>query len=378
MPSAEVVRVTDEHAELLADFLRKTWDSAATAESVLNSRRKNRERNAHGAGRDIPTFLFVLDGRAIGHLTTIPFNLLANGREYPCYWMKGFWVLPEHQNGPVGFMLVKEAIRHVPLSMSSVVQVAPRRLFEKMGFKEIGTLPNAIRILNSRNVLQCMDWASVEFEKLPGFVRKGLTLCKHPLLSAGIGMTADVGMRTFARLAGTQSGRTVKEVSSLTSEEIDALWHKMKIAILAAPVRDSAYMQRRFGTPEEPKGYRFVEVRQEGELSAVAVIRPPGDEGDERLRGLRIATLSDLICAKQDRSSMLAAIEGAESVARECGADAILCSASHPLVQQSLRRRLYLNFSKSIHLLVRDPDATIGARPSIEDWWLTRGDGYSD
>ena len=110
--SAEVVRAADEHAEVLAEFYRRVWDPAATAERVLGGRRAAATDPA-GAGEPPPTFIFLADGAVVGHVTTIPVRLWDSGSEHVFHWVKGLMVLPEHRRGPVGFLLLRETLRHL-------------------------------------------------------------------------------------------------------------------------------------------------------------------------------------------------------------------------------------------------------------------------
>jgi len=99
---SEVIRVEERHLPLLAEFVRAVWDPHATAERLGEARAGLAAANPAAPGEPPPTFLFLRDGRPVGHLTTIPARVAVGGREHPAHWMKGFWVLPEHRNGPVG------------------------------------------------------------------------------------------------------------------------------------------------------------------------------------------------------------------------------------------------------------------------------------
>ena len=101
----ELQRVTPDHLELVAAFYRTAW------------------RDEGGAGDDGPTttkadwferapaIIAVQNQRVIGYLGTLPMRLWKNGREADAHWFKGFMVVPEFRNGPIGFALVREAMR---------------------------------------------------------------------------------------------------------------------------------------------------------------------------------------------------------------------------------------------------------------------------
>jgi hypothetical protein len=114
------------------------------------------------------------------------------------------------------------------------------------------------------------------------------------------------------------------------------------------------------------------------ELVAVAVVRACSDSPDPRLRGIRVATVADVLFRPDDPAAGLAALAGAERIARRMGADAILCSTSHPAITSALRRRAYLRLPGNVHLMLRDPTGTAGLPLTVDAWWLMRGDASSD
>ena len=59
----------------------------------------------------------------------------------PAYWLIGFMVHPEHRNGPIGFLLLKQAVRDLEITLSLTVQQTTIRLLTAVGFRELGTCP---------------------------------------------------------------------------------------------------------------------------------------------------------------------------------------------------------------------------------------------
>src|SRR5438128_6349010 len=56
--TVEVVRVTDSHADALAEFHRAVWDPSATPDRVRRARAAA-QLNPVAPGEDVPTFLFL-------------------------------------------------------------------------------------------------------------------------------------------------------------------------------------------------------------------------------------------------------------------------------------------------------------------------------
>ena len=69
---------------------------------------------------------------------------------------------------------------------------------------------------------------------------------------------------------------------------------------------------------------------------------------------------------------------GAEDVARQLQADALLVSPSHPAVEAVLRRRMYVGLPGNMYFLTRDSAGTLMLPDTLADWWLTRGDMEAD
>jgi hypothetical protein len=120
-------------------------------------------------------------------------------------------------------------------------------------------------------------------------------------------------------------------------------------------------------------------VRRGESLAGLAIVRAPREAGDQRLRGIRVATLSDLLFDPADEKSGLALLGAVEQTARRLDADALLASSSAASAVRLFRRQWYLPFGGTIHLLFRatgESGAAFG--PTVQDWWLQRGDGGSD
>lgn len=366
-----------EHAGLLAAFFREVWDQGATPEGVLGARACAAAQNPLGTGRDIPTWIFLHGGRAVGYLTTIPARLWDGAGAQEFHWLKGLMVLPEHRNGPVGFLVVKAAVAEVPSLLSMVVQDAPRRLFERFGFRDLGLLPNWIRVLRPGRVLATLDLDRLGLAGLPGPLAAGVRLSQRAGLARLAGGAAGLGLAGWSAVCG-RHGLEVADVlvDELPGDEVDALWDSASATIRAAGnVRDAAYLRWRYGA-ESSGRYRAVTARREGRLVGVAVVREPSLKGDGRLRGLRVATLSDLLALSDDRPALLALLAGAERVASGLSADALLASTSHAAFPALFRRRAWLRLPGNLHCMIRADVAV--EFPALGGWWLSRGDGDAD
>ena len=375
LPAAGVVRAGPEHLELLADFYRRAWDPGATAAGVRAARRAAAARNPVAPGEEPPTFLFVAGGRAVGHVGTLPARIWTPAGERSAHWVKGLMVLPEHRNGPVGFLLLREAVRHLGCALAMVVAPEAHRLFAAAGFAEVGTLPDAVRLLDPARVLRRLDPAALGGRVPHAAEALVERLRGSPLASGAAGAAVRGALGAWSAVAGGTGGMRAVVLPELRPGEAGRLWARVRRALTCAPARDAAYLQARY---REGGGYRLLGVYERGGLAGFAAVRPPRAEGDPRLGGVRVAALSELLFPPACPAVGRALLAGAETVARSLDADALLCSATHPAAAAALRRRGYLTLPGSVHVLLREVPGHSPLPRSLAAWWLTRGDSHAD
>lgn len=373
--ASRVVQVSEEHLEPLAEIIRLAWDPRATAEGVGRARQAAAAVNPHGEGVEVPTFLFLSGDRPLGHMTTIPVHLSVRGQRHPAHWFKGFWVVPEHRNGPVGFLLLKEALRHLGTTLSTVVQPPPRRLFKSLGLSDFGQLPNFVRILRPARVLQRLDLGANGLSIGPEWVRKGVAVAQLPGLAHLCGAAVGAGLKGLTLLQ--PSARQVSAVAPQTIDpvEADALWARVSAGLAAAPLRDFAHIRARYISKGDT--YTALLCRSGEGLDGFAMLRRPRESGDGRLRGIRMAALSDLLYPPDRPEIGLRLLAAAERTAHDLGADALLCSPSHGSVPPLLRRRGYVRLGGNVHFMAR-PDGYSLDGLDLAHWWLMRADGEAD
>src|SRR5262249_35988450 len=157
------------------------WDPGATPESVARARARDAAYNAVNPGEEFPTYLFVKQERVLGHLTTIPVQLRAGGIDRAAYWLIGFMVDPQYRNGPIGFLLLKQAVRDPAITLSLTVQPTTIRLLTAVGFRELGVLPNYLRPLRPGRILSKLDPESLGLTGLSAAVRMAARAARLPM-----------------------------------------------------------------------------------------------------------------------------------------------------------------------------------------------------
>jgi hypothetical protein len=364
----------------LAEFIRRVWDPGATGESVLAARAEGAARNVAEPGVAPPTWIALQAGKALGYVTTIPTRLWDGQREWPAYWMKGLMVLPEFRSGPIGYLVLKAAVASLPRSGGLAVASPARRLFEALGYRDLGAVPNWVRPIAPHRILARVNLADLGLSHLPGWVEPVLRFARRTGLGTVGGVAGGAALRATAWArrfpAGATDGGSFDPTTA--AEEIEGLWQAARGLYHSAVVRNGFYLLHRYGS-EAGSPYVWLAVRNRGALAGVAILRRPRSEGDERLKGIRVATLADVLFRPDRPNDGLALLGAVERAARDFGADAILAMASAPALGSLLGRQWYLPLSGNVHFLFRD---VAGEGPafgqSLAEWWLARGDGQAD
>ena len=374
----QVVLATDDHAGLMAEFFRTVWDPAATAEGVVRGRHEAARTNPASQGKLAPTFIVIADGRAVGYVTTIPGRIWSEGQEFMGYWLKGLMVLPEYQNGPIGFLLLKEAVRQLDTVLFGMAVALPaRKLFLALGFQDLGAVPNRIAILAPRTVAHRLDLRALNLSRLPAWLPSAMDFARRIGVDRLGGVLAGGLRASWAGVGAIGSLGLSRESEGATWEEseVDEIWTAMRKKMGAGAVRDGAYLKWRY-QDHDPGQYQVVTVRRSGRLAALAAVKlPRGD--DPRLQGIRVASLSDLIHDPDDPAAGVAALRAAEDAARSMEAHALLTGATSRAMLRLLTRRGCLPVPGNVHLLLRGP-AGVSLPATLGEWWITRGDGESD
>lgn len=377
-PKLEVLQASEAHGAEIAAFFRAVWDPSATPDSVINAGREAAARNVAEPGVPPPTWIALQAGQVLGYVTTIP-SRWWNGREAaPAYWIKGLMVLPEFRSGPIGYLVLKAAAAKLPLSAGLAVAPAARRLFEALGYQDLGPIPNLIQPLAPGKILQRVDLNALGLSsRFPRASRPLGLLQKSGLVGLGgwgLGQLLPV-MAAGARL-GADRGAPLD--GPPTAEMVSALWQRVRDSFPAGPVRTPEHLLHRYPVgPESP--YQWLASRKGTQLTGLGVLRRPREMSDERLRGIRIATLADLVFPLDRPAAGLALIGAAAKQARRAGADALLASTSSPVLARLLRRQCYVSMGGNVHFLLRATSGDNSSLPRrLDEWWLTRGDGLAD
>ncbi len=340
------VRAEAEHVSLMAEFFRAVWDRNASTDAVRASRQLAAASNPAEPVVEPPAFLALHEGRAVGYVGTIPLCLWDGDEERPAYWIKGLMVLPTHRNGPIGFLLLREATRALGRTAAFVVAPEARRLFTALNYVDVGVLTDYVRPLRMENVLRYLDPEALGWPRVHRWTAP-LFRASRTWIGAAIGRCLNAALRSQAVLARLRSrlGWRVDEEPPARAE-LDKLWLRMRNRLQAAPVRNGRYIRNRYqsgdGLAQRSGRYLFVSVYAGATLAGFGVVRRPTEGGDERLQGINVATLSDLLYPPEESAVGVALLGAAERAALDVGADVLLCGTTAPQLQRALRRYGYV------------------------------------
>ena len=132
-------RLGEPDADAIAQFMRTTeWDANATPDGVREWLRRSAEQNPFEPGAEPPVVGVFVGSLLVACLTSIPTRIW-NGKELAAaHWLKGFWVLDQYRDGLIGFLLLKEMLKHVGLAASMPAALMPRGLSVALGMLDLG------------------------------------------------------------------------------------------------------------------------------------------------------------------------------------------------------------------------------------------------
>jgi len=368
--------VEDRHNAQLADLFQEAWGGPSTEHEVARWRAAEARDNPVEPGREPPKWIFSKGGKALGYLGTMPARFMVSGHEFGAYWLKGLWVRPEYRDGPVGFAIVQQAMTDLGPAASSVVGRPARRLLEAHGLRSRGSLFNKILVLQPGRFLEQLNLEALALSGIQPALRAGVSILQKTRTTAlaGAALYSATSIATFLRGRSPRAHKITTGWSGVTEDALDRAWAAFKGTVRAATVRDGALLRWRYARDER---YEICAAWDGDELKAWSVLRRPAEQIDNRLKGLSVASLSDVLFPVNEPDLGLSVVAAAERLASTMGADAILCSGTHPALADVLARRGFVSIPANLHFLARDWQGDVFADP-IGDWWLTRGDAASD
>jgi len=321
-----------------------------------------------------PVFLFLKDREVVGHIGTLPVRIWTGSQVCDSHWVVGFMVLPEHRNSLVAPLLLKKANEVLPLALTLHVEPHVLKIFQGLGWMHVGVIPQFVYLLNGYHVFD-----ELRDLQLSGLAPSGGWLANWTRLLGSLHITRMVGGSlswAFVKLWGTlaqTATRHIEVVEETTFEEsYDDLWDRVHKKFKAMIVRDRRSLEARFGSTM--KDHVLLAFRKKGQLLGYCIIKLKQFIDDPRMGNLRIVTILDCLFDPDNQNTLHALVQTAVAIAKEQGAHAVVCSASHSAMQASLRKNRFFALPGTLHFAYFDRASVIPATNELQSWHITRAD----
>lgn len=382
MESKEIagVYLYGEHlARAFHEFCRVIWPGSCREIDPGQTTPASQADTGPASPPDAPTFVFLKDEKIVGHVTTIPVRLSISSGVKAAHWIVGFMVLPEYRSGLVGPLLIKEVNRALDCAMSLHVEPPVLRILTGLKWVHKGVLPQYLRVMNARGVLENIQPSTVEAVSAGGessFLRPYLKSRFVRLVgSAGLalGQRLWLGMNCLARPKPIQADLQWEEAFD---DSYTHLWQSVAGQLGAALVRDRAALESRYG--RKIKGYRLLTCRRDEKLLGYCIVKFKQFLNDRRMGDMKLGTIVDCLYDPRESSVLHGLVAYVAQWARQEGVDALLCTASLKSLGQGLRRNGFLRIHGNLHFAYHSRSPLELEKISLDDWHLMRGDSDAD
>jgi hypothetical protein len=362
-------------------FRRVIWPTSRNRASSTAVRPDGRQAEQAGPAQDPPTFVFLKGEDIVGHVTTIPVQLASFGKTVAAHWIVGFMVLPEHRNGLVGPLLIKEANRALDCALSLHVEPPVLRILTGLKWVHVGILPQYLRVLSARHVSRNIRLSAIRALALPADASNPAALGRFAELSMRVlgGLVLAVGQALWVGLTivirpGTLPV-TVREEREF-DDSYDKLWQAVSGQFGACVVRDQKFLRLRFAG--DPERYRVLGCRQENRLLGYCIVKTKQFSNDSRMGNMKVVTVVDCLFDPRAPAVFQALLN---SVLKICAAEsvhAVLCTASHAAVRRLLRANGFFAIPGNLNFACHNRTSVPVHDIPLESWHLMRGDSDAD
>jgi len=382
--SREVAKVSlyDQSMEEAFDrFCRVIWPGSRNRASSSAIPLDGGQEGQAGSTQDPPTFVFVKGDDIVGHVTTIPVQLTSFAKTVAAHWIVGFMVLPEHRNGLVGPLLIKEVNRSLDCALSLHVEPPVLRILTGLKWVHKGLLPQYIRILNARGVSHNLQRSGVKAlashtgDTAPavrfGFVESFIRMLGGWGLA--VGQAIWVGLTIAARPRAVPV--EVREEQGF-DDSYNELWQAVRTRFGACLARDQKYLQGRFGA--HPDRYRVLGCRQDNRLLGYCIVKTKQFSNDPRMGNMKVGTIVDCLFDPAAPAVFQALLDRALKLCAREGVHAVLCTASHAAVRRLLRGNGFFAIPGNLNFAYHNRTDVPLQDIRLESWHLMRGDSDAD
>lgn len=345
---AEIARLTPDDRRGAESLYRRVFgNDAADANRLRWDWQYRRNPAAH---RGEPLIWVAREGSAIiGQYAAMPVVARVDAREIDAAWGMDVMVAPERQRQGLGEQLFRTWDRNVGAALGLGGTESSLRLFNKLRWPDLGTVPALIKPL-SRRALRRSEWSMT----LNRFV-SAVTLPWVRLVSRPRPVTEEI--------------RAIRHFDDRFTE----LWERAGARFAFAVRRDADYLNWKYVQPPHVR-YQIAALVRDGRADGYIVYR----HAREPLG--RTTRLVDFFADPDDEAGVLALLRWLDREARAADSDRIRTYATHAGFRRLLRRNGYYQTKAPVPLVAKvnafDPPADFYA--GADRWHVTLGDADLD
>jgi len=306
VPLPDVDRYRPEDRRAVDALYRRVFGNDAADASRLRWEWQYR-RNPNNPGGE-PEIWIAREGRAIiGQYATMPVRLDVKGREVRGSWGMDVMVAPERQRRGLGEVLFRTWDRNVGASLGLGLSDASYRLFQKLGWPDVGPVPCLVKPLTRR---------AFRHPRWPMPINRLISAVTWPFVVI---------------IARARPLRAEVRMVQRFDDSFTRLWEKLAGKFDLAVRRDAAYLNWKFvGAPHVR--YSLAALLREGQTAGYAVYRHLHEP-----RG-RVTLLVDFLADPEDEEGFETLLRWVDREARHEDSDKIRAFAMHAGFRHLIRR----------------------------------------
>ena len=297
-----------------------------------------------------PAIWIARDGDTIvGQYATMPVRLSLAGREVDGSWGMDVMVAPDRQRQGIGERLFRTWDDAVGASLGLGLSESSHRLFQKLGWPDLGPVPCLVKPLTRRAIRQGA-WSPTV----------------NRLLSA-----ATLPVVRFVARQRPVSDR-VQPIERF-DERFTALWQRVAPALDFAVRRDAAYLGWKYRAAPHIR-YQLAAYVEGGEARGYVVFRHVREP-----RG-RVTLLVDFLADPGDAGVLRAMLRYVDRAARDADSDKIRVFAMCEPFRRILRRSGYFRSKSTMEFVAKVNGVPVGEDfyQGTDRWHVTLGDSDQD
>jgi GNAT superfamily N-acetyltransferase len=277
------------------DALERMYADVFGREALDRSRERwawQYDKNPHCPPEGPEIWVAKQDGEILGQYASMPVRLKVKDRTLKASWGMDVMVRPNLQGKGIGSRLFEYWEDHVEAPLGLGLSLASYKLFQKLGWHDVGPVPCYSRPLDPKALL-ARRFGSVLAGVLAPFVRFGLRL-------------------VYPARKSVRAGVEIQSLEGTFGESFDRLWDKASSGYDFVAERKSGYLEWKFH--EVPYvDYEVYQALRDDELVGYIVLRIAVKND------VRLGLIIDLFAHPEDRGAIDALVEWAATWGRQNG-----------------------------------------------------------